>query len=282
MIIITIIFSSCNNEKIDGQSITSNFQETKNKIDPEETKNKIDPEERKNAVILTLAEIDFSDISMTTNTYRKISLTIKNNRDYNIMVNIPSGSLFDNLVEHQQDLINLKNSSMNIMSNSFKTIELETACVDPNKASPSTNNWNIYIEIPDNLSAVDGIPSFFENHENKLVWIDKMRKNKIFNTEESKKNFQQMVIWLMLDTDKSTMINFMSQYVYEGNYYKAELFINKYYDETVKIRDTYRDYKETGRINWPDVKDLTKKIPTKTEIKEVIKSKAKSILKSIF
>ena len=281
------ILSSCDsgdNNK-DNQSSISNSLEIEPDIEAvsEEIENQTSSEEIRNS-IFNLTEIDFSDISINTNTYSNLSITINNTRDYDIVVNIPSGSLFDNLVEDQQDLINLTNSSMNIMSNSSSTIELETACVDPNKASPSTNNLNIFVEIPDNLLSVHQIPDFFEKYDTKLIWIDKMRKNKIFNTEESKRHFQQMVIWLMLDTDKSTMTSFMSQYVYEGDYNRAESFINKYYDEAVKIRDVYRDYKITGRINWSDVKDLTKEIdiPTKSEIKDVIEDiPVKNILRKI-
>lgn len=217
---------------------------------------------------LSLLEISTSNIKISTNTYTSLQITIANNKDRDIIVSIPAGLMFDNLEESQQDLINLNTLKLYVSSNSTESILLTTACIIPGYSMPKSINWKVLVETPIKFLVVEGTPAWFEKYKTKLIWIDGFRKESIFTTQQEHQHFQQMVIWLLLDTDKSTMINFMSEYVYDGDTSKSKSFVNKYYDDSKDITERYKDYKLTGIVNWDSITNKLKeiKVPAKKEV----------------
>ena len=266
-IIMFVLLLSCGSEEQKEIITNDNMQNSTEspEITPEEVSN-IDL----SPLNLSLSEISASNIKISTNTYTSLQITIANNKDRNIIVSIPAGLIFDNLEESQQDLINLNTLKLYVSSNSTESISLTTACLIPGNSMPNSTNWNILTETPDKFSLVEGTPAWFEKYKTKLIWIDGLRKEKIFTTNQEQQHFQQMVIWLLLDTDKSTMINFMSEYVYDGNRRKSKSFVDKYYDGSKDITEIYKDYKLTGIVNWNSIIKKLKetKVPTKKEVKD--------------
>jgi hypothetical protein len=262
-----VLLLSCGSEEQKEIITNDNMQNSTEspEITPEEVSN-IDL----SPLNLSLSEISASNIKISTNTYTSLQITIANNKDRNIIVSIPAGLIFDNLEESQQDLINLNTLKLYVSSNSTESISLTTACLIPGNSMPNSTNWNILTETPDKFSLVEGTPAWFEKYKTKLIWIDGLRKEKIFTTNQEQQHFQQMVIWLLLDTDKSTMINFMSEYVYDGNRRKSKSFVDKYYDGSKDITEIYKDYKLTGIVNWNSIIKKLKetKVPTKKEVKD--------------
>lgn len=262
-----VLLLSCGSEEQKEIITNDNMQNSTEspEITPEEVSN-IDL----SPLNLSLLEISTSNIKISTNTYTSLQITIANNKDRDIIVSIPAGLMFDNLEESQQDLINLNTLKLYVSSNSTESILLTTACIIPGYSMPKSINWKVLVETPIKFLVVEGTPAWFEKYKTKLIWIDGFRKERIFTTQQEQQHFQQMVIWLLLDTDKSTMINFMSEYVYDGDRSKSKSFVNKYYDDSKDITEIYKDYKLTGIVNWDSITNKLKeiKVPTKKETKK--------------
>lgn len=271
-ILIFVLLLSCGSEEQKEIITNDNIQNSTEspEVIPEEVFN-IDL----SPLNLSLSEISASNIKISTNTYTSLQITIANNKERDIIVSIPAGLMFDNLEESQQDLINLNTLKLYVSSNSTESISLTTACLIPGNSIPNSTNWKVLVETPIKFLVVEGTPAWFEKYKTKLIWIDGLRKERIFTTQHEQQHFQQMVIWLLLDTDKSTMINFMSEYVYDGDMSKSKSFVNKYYDDSKDITEIYKDYKLTGIVNWDSISNKLKEIKVKKEIE----IKSKDILK---
>ena len=228
----------------------------------------------------SIIELNFNSITLNNNSniiinaksYKEISIIIKNNTPHLMEIEIPNGLMLNNLIDKQQDLMLLESRNLNVLKNNTDTIKIMSACINPGLSMPNSNKWEIFNKIPEQLLVIKDIPDFFIKIDEKLKLIDKFRKNKIYSTVEQQQNLKQMVIWILLDTDESTMIDFMNQYVYKDKQ-KARNFVKEYYDPANEIIDVYRNYKTTGKIDLSKLKERSK------NIKRNISNKFKSIIK---
>ena len=230
-------------------------------------------------VTLSSDVIHNQNIKIYTNTYKELNFIVENNKYSELTLNIPHGLMFDNLIENQQDLITLESKTLIVAENIIDTITIMTACIKPDYSMPNSDKWSIYNLIPEKLLVIEDVPSFFIKNDNKVRLIDSYRKKKIYATIEDQQNFIQIVIWLLLDTDKSTMENFMREYVYGGDAEKTENFINKYYEGASEIRDVYKDYKITGQVDVSKIITRYKKDVSK--LKKDLLNKKDNLLKKI-
>ena len=171
------------------------------------------------------------------NTYRKIKVTLSNNSSSDKKINIACGTFFENGHTNEQSLVVLFKDRVYLDGNDRESVELTTACMDASKASPSGHsNWTIK-----NDKGLGDLIRFY--HENRPM-IALMTSSDQHSTKEKQINFLQMAVWAYYDCEEDKIVNFATEYMFDGDRQAAQEFV----DLTLPMIKIFTDlYKSTNR-----------------------------------
>lgn len=197
--------------------------------------------------LLTLTHLSFSQRSMyiydideddnlfvdinSNNGYKSIELTLENKTNQELTLKIPCGTFFETDKPNEQNLVVLFEETIYFDRNNRKSIRLITACMDADKASPSSHtNWEIK-----NDPALGNLISFY--HANKSL-VSMMTGPKYHETEKQQTEFLQMSVWAYFDAERKHILNFATKYMFDGNREDATIFV----DTTLPIIQLFTNY----------------------------------------
>ena len=153
------------------------------------------------------------------NTYRKIKVNLSNSGSSDKKINIPCGTFFENGNPSEQGLVVLFKEKVNLGANASTSIELTTACMDASKAAPSSHsNWTIKND--------KGLGDLIRYYHSNRSTIALMTGNEHHSTREKQINFLQMAVWSYYDCDRKHIVNFATDYMFDGDRDSAESFVD--------------------------------------------------------
>ena len=197
------------------------------------------------AKVVSIDDIDESNISYSTSTYRDLNININNTSVEDLYVSVDNGVFVNNHNRGQQNLVNLYTTGVLIPSGGRGSLSLSTACIDPALGMPNGRGWNLMNgALSGNLEQVRKITDFFDKYGDRLPLSDKH-----YGTYDKRQHLQQMVIWISLDASKSQMVDFLSEYVYKGNRSSASAFVNLYYDQAQDVRNLCKNGNLRGLLS---------------------------------
>lgn len=165
------------------------------------------------------SESNFNSKVKGLNTYRKISVELRNNGSSEKKISIPCGTYFENGNSNEQSLVVLFEETFTIDAGSVRNVELITACMDASKASPSGHtNWTI-----ENDKGLGDLIRFY--HFNRPT-IALMTNPEYHSTEEKQQSFLQMAVWAYYDCDEDKIVDFATKYMFEGERELAQEFVS--------------------------------------------------------
>ena len=173
-----------------------------------------------------------ADISvLSVSSYRKVNISLKNKTYSNFSVDVPCGTVFENSISGEQNLVVLFQETVYLDSKERKSREIITACMDASKRAPTNHSrWTI-----DNDKALGDLIRFYHNN---VSIVSMMTGAEHHSTKAKKAAFLQMSVWAYFDADKKHILSFATKYMFNGNKEEAELFV----DATLPLIKIFTNY----------------------------------------
>jgi hypothetical protein len=170
----------------------------------------------------------------SSSSYKSIRVDIQNRANRSYDFEIPCGTYFENGRSNEQNLVVLFSETVYIEDGQKRSVEVTTACMNADKASPSSHsNWRIK-----NDKALGDLIRFY--HENRSI-VAIMTGDEFHSTRSKQADFLQMSVWAYFNADKKHILNFATKYMFEGDKEQAELFV----DTTLPLIQIFTAYYKT-------------------------------------
>lgn len=194
------------------------------------------------------------------NTYKQVSISVRNKTQDIIELNLKSGLFFVNPSSNQQSLITLESvDNITIQPNATFSKNIISACTNSGKGTPDASTaWPNEV-APKNLDK--GI-IFYDKNKDLIVNYLKKKNPERYSTEEDQQAFLQVVIWTYLDNDYNDIITFLTTEVYGGNSNNAKSFLDEVYEVAQEMARLIRDTDQQALVTW--VKEKSKELLNKT------------------
>ena len=168
-------------------------------------------------------------------TYKNMSVEVSNNTSDDMKILFPEGSVFINSTSTQQNLVIVFPEEFELSAGESKRIIVYTACMDPSKSAPSSSrNWTLSYE----KKVGDLIRGY---HDNRSM-VEMMTGAEHHNTFDKRHNFLQMSVWVYYNADKQQILNFATQYMFDGNRQQASAFVDVFYPMAVLFINLYKSF----------------------------------------
>lgn len=194
------------------------------------------------------------------NTYKQVSISVRNNTQDIIELNLKSGLFFVNPSSNQQSLITLESvDNIMIQPNETFSKNIISACTNSGKGVPDASTaWPIEAAPKD----LDKGIIFYNKNKDLIVNYLKKRNSERFSTEEDQQAFLQVVIWTYLDNDYNDIITFLTTEVFSGNSNNAKSFLDEVYEVAQEVARLIRDADQQALVSW--IKEKSKELLNKT------------------
>lgn len=183
-------------------------------------------------------------------TYKSLKVTIVNQSENNLHIEVPAGTFFKNPNPKGQSLIMLEPYTVYIPAQSNTAWNASTACTNAGWKLPGTDdNWPIK-KAPKNL---DIALRFYGNHQQSIdAYLARKNPEKL-GSKEQQKRFKQVVIWYYMGNSYAEIKNMLAESVFHNDIAKAEDYLNSVKEDAQEISNLIRNQDKNG------LKDLLKK-----------------------
>lgn len=175
------------------------------------------------------------DIRATSvGSYKFIDVTLTNFSRSNKVVEFPLGGFFLNLDTTEQNLVVLFYDQIKLDASSTSEIRIGTACANPNRKAPLKNRTTWVYDYDPKIA--DLLNYYHTNRSMVEIFTGAEHHSNV----EKRQNFLQMCVWCYYNAEKSQIIDFATQYIFDGNKQDAINYVDVFYPLVVTFIDMYK------------------------------------------
>ena len=170
-------------------------------------------------------------------TFKTVGVKVDNYTGNNYKVWFPAGSMLINASNDEQNLVVLFNDYINLSPNKMgDNCNIRVGCANADKKVPKRGRKNWEITYDEKLA--DLLNYYYQNKELIATWTNP----KHHDTIDDQHAFLQMCVWIYTGAEKKTITQFVSKYMFDGDYQAAEEYVKYMYPVIVNFINLYKNF----------------------------------------